>query len=211
MSSVVWTSTPDSVPENASPEIFSRTRRYFGAAACKLLAVPQCVLREAPNLDLLAEHADDAVDQIADADRVVLDERLVEQAVLLEPLVEFAFDDLLRDLGRLSGRHRGGELAAHALDDVGGHALAVHVLRRHGRNMHGDVAREFAELRIAGNEVGLAVDLDEHADLSAGMDIAGDQPFVGHALRLLLRLRGAALEQFVLRLVHVAAGVDEGL
>src|SRR5579872_753887 len=107
MSSVVCTSTPVSVPEKASPEIFRRTRRYFGAAVCKAVLLSQRVLRETADLDLLAEDADHAVDEIADAHRIVLHERLVEQAVLLEPLVEFAVDDLLRDLRRLAGRNRG--------------------------------------------------------------------------------------------------------
>ena len=54
---------------------------------------------------------------------------------------------------------------------------------------------EFGELRIARDEIGLAVDFDEHADLAAGVNVAGDDAFVGDALGLFRGLRGAALEQ----------------
>ena len=84
---------------------------------------------EAPNFDLFTERADRAMHQIADAQRVVLDERLIEQAVLLEPLVELPLDDLLGDLGRLAGGNRALELFAQPIDDVGRHALAIEVLR----------------------------------------------------------------------------------
>src|ERR1700677_1150913 len=94
MTVVVSTSTLPPLPANASPESFSRTRRKAGAGT-GLLA--ECELGEAANGHFLAEHARHAVDQLADRHRIILDERLLEDHVILEPLVELAFDDLLRD------------------------------------------------------------------------------------------------------------------
>ena len=54
--------------------------------------------------------------------------------------------------------------------------------------MHRDVAHEFAEFRIAGDKVGLAVDLDEYADLAAGMNVTSDGAFVCGTLFFFLRL-----------------------
>src|SRR5271156_4535619 len=90
---VVSTSTLPPAPANASPESLSRTRRKAGAGTATLLA--ECELGEAADRHLLAQHARHAVDQLADRDRVVLDERLLEHDVILEPLVELSFDDLL--------------------------------------------------------------------------------------------------------------------
>ena len=41
-----------------------------------------------------------------------------------------------------------------------------------GRDVQRDVARELQEVVVARDEVGLAVDLDEHADLAVGVDVA---------------------------------------
>src|ERR1700733_12441288 len=77
---VVSTSTLPPLPANASPESFSRTRRKAGAGTALLLA--ECELGEAAGRHLLPEHARHAVDQLADRDRIVLDERLLEHDVI---------------------------------------------------------------------------------------------------------------------------------
>src|SRR5471030_1901916 len=74
MTVVVSTSTLPPVPANASPESFSRTRRKAGADTV-LLA--EFELGEAADAHLFAEHARHAVHQLADRDRIVLDERLL--------------------------------------------------------------------------------------------------------------------------------------
>src|SRR5476651_1532391 len=104
---VVSTSTLPPLPANASPESFRRTRRKAGAGKA-LLA--ECELGEAADRHLLAQHARHAVDQLADRHRVVLDERLFEHDVILEPLVELALDDFLADRRRFAGRDLGDEL-----------------------------------------------------------------------------------------------------
>ena len=47
----------------------------------------------------------------------------------------------------------------------------------------------------AGDEVALAVEFDQHADLAAGVDVGAHRAFVGGARRLLLRGGHAALAQ----------------
>src|ERR1700729_1079533 len=105
---VVLTSTPDASPVKASPDIFRSTRAYRDSPS----SLPKRVSCKAPHADLLAERPDGTNDQIADAHRVVLDECLVEQAMLLVPLRELAFDDLFGDLRRLAGRNARAKLVS---------------------------------------------------------------------------------------------------
>ena len=76
-------------------------------------------------------------------------------------------------------------------------------------DLHGEVADELLELVGAGHEVGLAVDLDQHADAAAGVDVAGDEALAGVAAGLLRRGGEALLAQLRDGLVHVAAGLLE--
>src|ERR1700677_1566394 len=117
MTVVVSTSTLPPLPANASPESFSRTRRKAGAGTATLLA--ECELGEAANRHLLAQDARHTVDQLADRHRIVLDERLFEHHVILEPFVELAFDDLLRDRRRLAIRNLLDKLRAQFGDRFG--------------------------------------------------------------------------------------------
>ena len=52
-----------------------------------------------------------------------------------------------------------------------------------------------AKIVGAGDEIGFAVDFDQHADLAAGVDVSVNQAFGGDAARLLGRGREAALAQ----------------
>ena len=49
-----------------------------------------------------------------------------------------------------------------------GHVVAADIQRRRGGHVHGDIVGELHEVIGAGHEVGLATDLDQHADLAAG-------------------------------------------
>ncbi len=62
---------------------------------------------------------------------------------------------------------------------------------------------------VARDEVGLAVDLDQHADFAAGVDVRADEPFVGGALGLLLGLRLALFLQQRFGALVVALGLDQ--
>src|ERR1700744_5971673 len=148
---VVSTSTLPSAPANASPESFSRTRLKAGVATGELLA--ECELGEAADRHLLAENAGDAVYQLTDRNRIVLHERLLEHDVILKPLVELAFDDLLSDRRRLALGNLLRELFTQLGDLLDRHRIAVEELGRHRRDVHRDVPNEILELVVARDEV----------------------------------------------------------
>ena len=87
----------------------------------------------------------------------------------------------------------------------------VDVGRGEARDLHGQVADELLELVRAGHEVRLAVDLDEHADAAAGVDVAATtSPSRASRPAFLAAGREAALAQQRDRLVEVAVGLVEG-
>src|SRR6266540_3867486 len=69
---------------------------------------------------------------------------------------------------------------------------------------------ERAELLVAGDEVGLAVDFDQSADTAAGVDVAVDDALIGLVLQLLQRLGQATLLEQVLGLAEIAQGIFDG-
>ena len=77
--------------------------------------------------------------------------------------------------------------------------------------MHGDVLEQLLEVVGAGDEVGLAVELEEDADLAAGVDVGSDCALVGGAGGLLGGRGHAALAEDDEGLFHVALGFLEGL
>src|SRR4051794_18480405 len=167
-------------PMRASPDSFSRIRLNAGTLA-RLLADREA--REPPDDDVLArlrrELGADLLDRLAVV-LVRVDVRLLEQHDLLEPLVDLALGGALaRVLGDV-GHLRGGDAQLLGAR-VGGHLLLGDVLRRRGGDVQRDVAREGGEVGVLGDEVGVAVDLDEHADLAVGMDVGLDGPLRGLA------------------------------
>ena len=72
----------------------------------------------------------------------------------------------------------------------------------------GDVAHDLLEGLVAGDEVGLGIDLDHHRLAQAGIDT--DQAFGRRAAGLLVGLGDALLAQPVDRGLHVAVGFGEG-
>ncbi len=63
----------------------------------------------------------------------------------------------------------------------------------------------------ARHEIAFAIDLDQHADLAAGMNVVANRTFAGHARRLLGRDRNTLLAQHDDRLLQVAFGFGQGL
>jgi hypothetical protein len=82
-----------------------------------------------------------------------------------------------------------------ALQIFGGHVLRLHIARIAGRDVHRDVLQQLLEVLGAGHKVALAVQLEQHADLAAGMDIGAHRALVGGAGSLLLRRGHAPLAQ----------------
>ena len=62
-----------------------------------------------------------------------------------------------------------------------------HELRIAGRNVHGDVVHQFFEVFGARYEIAFAVDLDQHANLAAGVNVVAYRTFAGHTRCLLGR------------------------
>ena len=66
------------------------------------------------------------------------------------------------------------------------------------------------ELAVAGDEVGLAVELDEHADAAVHVDVGADEAFLGGPAGLGLGPGVALLAQDLDGLVHVAVALGQG-
>ena len=160
--------------------------------------------------DILADLRDRRLHRLADRHFRIANRRLIEQADLLVEAVQLALDDLLDDLRRLVlALHLAAIDAALALEHVGRHLFPPHVLRAGRGNVHGDLARKALEVLRPRHEVGLAVHLDQDANLAAHVDVAADQPFVGRAAGFLRRLREPALAEDGRRFLHVAVRFGE--
>src|ERR1700722_148417 len=128
---------------------------------------------EAADDDVLAGLRGELVAQLLDG--LALELRVVQ--LLLEqhdrpvPGVELALDDFRAQVFGLVG----GLLLVDArlgVAGVGGNLLAADVAHgRRRRDLHRDVARETDEVLVGGDEVGVAVDLDQHPDLGAGVHV----------------------------------------
>ncbi len=105
---------------------------------------------------------------------VLVDVLLAQQHDLVEPLVQLALDDALTDvLGTVGGLLGGDPNLTLAV--LGGHLVVGDGDDARGRgHVQGHVARELDELLVARDEVGLAVDLHQRADLVVGVDVALD-------------------------------------
>src|SRR5215210_5865844 len=172
-----WRTTSGSVPYSrspirASPESLSRIRLKTGSATGP--SGPDGESGEAADDDVLPGRARELGPQLLDRLALVLvrvDVHLVEEDGLLHPLAQLALGDLAADLLGLVG----GLLLEHAqlgLLGVLGDVLLGDVLRRRrGGDVQRDVAGERREVVVAGDEVRVAVDLDQHADLVVGVDV----------------------------------------
>ena len=77
--------------------------------------------------------------------------------------------------------------------------------------MHGDVVQQFLEVVGAGNEVALAVDLHQHPDLPARVDVVRYCPFTRHARGFLGRNRHPLFSQQDNRVLQVPLGLGQGM
>src|SRR5437879_5995077 len=132
--------------------------------------------------------------------------RLAVRLAQLEPLEPSNADILSR-----RGSDPGNELAdgLRRVADVGLLEEVLQVLRIHRRDLHRDLPRELAEVRVARDEVGLARELDHRADPATGVDVRLDDALLGLAVGLLLGLRQASLLDQALRFREVALGFVE--
>src|SRR6266436_2112874 len=189
---------------------------HFGGEVLGFLgqAFAQRVAGEAADLDVLADDRDGAVDLVLDRALSVgiAEERLLEQAVLLEELVQLAGDDLLQHRLRLALLEQLRAVDALLLrEDALGNVFTAQPARIAPGDLHGDVLHQRLELLVAGREVRLAVDLDQHADLAAQVDVRPHRALCGAAAGLLPRRGQALLPQPGDRLLDVAARLQQGL
>src|SRR5688572_5761467 len=200
-------------PIRASPESLRRIRLKTGSAIGPCLG-PDGESREAADDDVLAGRAGELGAQLLDRLAVVLvgvDVHLVQEDGLLHPLAQLALGDLAANLLGLVG----GLLLEHAqlgllgvLRDV----LLGDVLRRRGGgDVQRDVAGERREVVVARDEVRVAVDLDQHADLVVGVDVGLHGALGRLAAAHLERLVAEAHPQELGGRVDVAAGLLERL
>ncbi len=73
-------------------------------------------------------------------------------------------------------------------------------LRIGGGDLHGDIVHQTLKILGARDEIGLAVDFDQHAQLGARVNVAADDALLGGTRGLLCRRRDAALAQNHFRL-----------
>src|SRR5437660_2829164 len=165
---------------------------------------------EAPDGNAFAELGDRLSDHLADCHALVLDVVLFVEAILLVELLHFARDDFLDDLLRLAGSQRLRPIDfALLLEHVRGDFLAPHIARIERGDVHGDVVRKLLKCFRARHEVRLAVQLHDHADLSASVDVAAHQAFAGFARSFLGCSCLALLAQNADGFFDVAIGFDE--
>src|SRR5918995_2836347 len=200
-------------PIRASPDSLRRIRLKTGSAIGPCLG-PDGEPREAADDDVLAGRAGELGAQLLDRLAVVLvgvDVHLVEEDGLLHPLAQLALGDLAADLLGLVGRLllEDAELGLLGLlrDLLLGHVPR----RRGGGDVQRDLAGERREVLVAGDEVRVAVDLDQHADLAVGVDVGLDGALGGLAAAHLERLVAEAHAQELGGRLDIAAGLLERL
>jgi transcriptional antiterminator Rof (Rho-off) len=100
--------------------------------------------------------------------------------VLRVELADLTVDDAVDHLLRLAlGQRLLAQQRALTLDLRGVEVLAAHAARAHRRDLHRHVGAELLEVRVLGDEVRLAVDLEQHADAAVAVHVRGDHALGG--------------------------------
>src|SRR5260370_11331272 len=134
--------------------------------------------QEAPDRNILAKLGDGLVNDIADGYGFVFDVVLFVKTIFFVKLFHFSVDDFFDDGFRFARRQRLRLVnIAFLFEHFRSHFLAPHVARIERRDVHGDVMRKLVERICARHEVRLAIQLHEHADFSARVNIAAHQAF----------------------------------
>src|SRR3954451_10193609 len=155
-------------PIRASPESLIRTRLKTGSSLTALRAYREA--REATDDHVLARRARQGRAQLVDRLALVLvrvDVDLVEQDDVLHPGLQLALGDPRADVLGLVGGLLLEDAQLGVLGLLRDLVLGDVLRRRRGGDVQRDLAGERLEVLVAGHEVGVAVDLDEHAHLAA--------------------------------------------
>src|SRR5579883_938576 len=181
-------------------------RRVF-AAGFRRRHIPDLEADKAGHRDILAELGDLGFHELLDGERGFLDERLLQQTNFLVELGQTALHDAVENLVRLP--FVAGAVARDflfLLEDFGRHFFAAQIARIGRGDVHRDIVHQLFEIIGARDEVGFAVDLNHHAELAAGMDVAADETLFGGPRRLLPGRRDTLFAQVNLGLGDVAVG-----
>src|SRR5712691_833429 len=186
-------------------------RGHFGREVLRLLrqAFAERVPGEAAHLHVFPDHRDGRVHLVLHGALAVrvLEERLIEEALLRVELLQLARDDLVQHrLGLALLEQLRAVDVLLPLDHVVRHVLAAHVLGIAPGDVHGEVLHQRLELLVPRGEVGLAVHFDQHAHLAAHVDVRADGALGRRAPGLLLCGREPLLAQPVDGLLQVATG-----
>src|SRR5918994_1465593 len=201
-----------SSPMSASPESFRRIRSKAGAGTGRTSLGPDREAREAAHDDVLAGGARELGAHLLDglaAVTVAVDVLLLEQHDLLHPLAQLALGDLRADVLRLVGRLLLEDAQLGLLVVLGDLLLGDVLDRRRRGDVEGELSREGDEVLVARDEVGVAVDLDEHADLAVAVDVGLDRALGGLAAAHLQGLVAQADAEQLDGLIDVAVGLLE--
>ena len=88
--------------------------------------------------------------------------------------------------------------------------LAADDPRVHCGDLHREIAGELLEIIASGDEVGLTVDLDQHADPSTTVNVGLDESLLRDTVALLVGDDRALCLQDLLRLLEVATCLGQG-
>ena len=150
------------------------------------------------------------IEEIVDRLGVVLDECLLQQADRAVIFVDLARDDLFDHGGGLALDRGTGDIAFSG-EQAFGYFVALDVEGSGGGDLKRHVLNEGAEALVAGDEVGFAIDFDQHADLVADVNVGADDAFLGFATGLLRRGGCAFFAEDRFGGGEVALGFDERL
>src|SRR5215216_4082302 len=206
--SVPYSRSPISASPDSLRRIRSKAGRFTGALR------PDGEAREAADHDVLAGGPGELGAELLDRLAVVLvgvDVLLLEQHDLLHPLAQLALGDLGADVLRLVGGLLLEDAQLGLLVGLRDLLLGDVADRRRRGDVQCDLAGERDEVVVAGDEVGVAVDLDEDADLAVAVDVGLNGALGGLAAAHLERLVAEADAQQLDGLVDVAVGLLERL
>ncbi len=158
----------------------------------------------------LTKLADVFADQVRDRAVGITDITLLGQAHIAVESLELPLHDLAHDSLRLARRLLSVDLPL-LLDQFGGKLLAPHATRIRSRDLHRDFLDQGLKLRRLGDEVALAIDLNQHAQLPAGVDISADRALRRDPPRAPGGLRDTLLAQPERGLLHIAAALRQRL
>jgi hypothetical protein len=176
----------------------------------RLASLTHFEARKPANRNIFAQLTDLSGDELTNADGLVADEGLLEQANFFVELAHLAFNNLLDHLWRFPG---GGSLRTidvlFALESLGRNVFLAHEFRVAGGDMHRNVVYQFLEVIGARYKVAFAIDFDKNTDLASGVDIARDSPLFGHAAGFLAGNGDSLLAQKDNSLLQITFGFGE--